>query len=338
MPIGKTYFETFLKRGWKPNWNAHPVADDAPLEMVLIEPRNHRYLQPVLENMSCLVPNASLTIIHSQENAKIVHDIVYAGGENNVKTLSILPTNLTRETYSELLTSCELWTRFQAPKVLIFQLDSGLRFNNILRFMQYDYVGAPWNWLVANDPRICVGNGGFSLRSKQHMYDICSRFKYNATADTAEDVFFAKHLINDKNVCLPSKVDASKFSIEHISYHDPMAFHQAYDFHSLATVKLWMMHALAPTSFETCVQIEDAWIESKTGVIQREPDLLPWLRLGISTNGLLIDQGTKISSSARAEVSDEDKLLKLAFKKDGENHRISIPLDRKCIVMQPITI
>lgn len=335
MSNGKEYFERFLQYGWKPNFDIHPA--EAPLEMVLIEPRDHRYLKEVLENMSCLVPNAALTIFHSEDNAKAIQEIVYADGLNDVKTFPVLPSNLTRDEYSVLMTSPHLWKNFTAPKVLLFQLDSGLRYNNLLRFMQYDYIGAPWNWLIADDPRISVGNGGFSLRNTDMMYDISYRYNYDVNKDVAEDVFFAKHLIDYDKSVLPSKEIAKSFSVEHVPYEDPMAFHQAYDFHSLDIVEGWMTVDLPPPETDVYVDITDAWIESKNGRIFAHPDLVPWLRVGVSTNGLFIDKGTKVTCFDEDPFPGMRKSLKISFTRNGSPMLASILLDRMCVI-EPVLL
>ena len=323
---GEAAFETFLNQGWTPQWDAHPV--EAALEMVIIEPRNHRYLRPVLENMSCLVPNASLTILHSELNAPMVESIVYSEGKNNVRALPVLPSNLTRDEYSKLLTTPELWNMFNAPQVLFFQTDSGMRYNNLLRFMQYDYVGAPWNWLIHNDPRISVGNGGFSLRSTYWMGHISREFKFNLNDDPAEDVFFARHLIDCDKAILPAKQDAGAFSVEFIPHADPMAFHQAYKLHPQEWVERWMTTDLAPTKDEATLFLEDAWIETERGHTYPTPELLPWLRIGVSTNGLHLDKGAKLTCIDYDPHPGLRKFLNITYSRNGDRHQARILLDR----------
>jgi hypothetical protein len=55
-------------------------------------------------------------------------------------------------------------------------------------FLQYDYIGAPWNeglsqevlrkcGMVSHSPTLIVGNGGFSLRSKKFLQE-CAKLEY----------------------------------------------------------------------------------------------------------------------------------------------------------------
>lgn len=327
MTFEKYFEDDFLEYGWVPNWYQHP--EQSPLEMVLIEPRDHPYLPKVLANMSALVPNAALTIVHSEENADTIRNTVYADGENHVRLVPVLPSNLTRDEYSSLMTTPELWSLFHSRKVLLFQLDSGLRYNNLLRFMQYDFIGAPWDWPLLDDERINVGNGGFSLRSTDWMLDICNRFSFDVGKHIAEDVFFAKHLVDCEDAILPSKQVASSFSVEHIPWPDPMAFHQAYEFHDEGKVVQWLTQQLAPPEMEAIVEIQDAWIECEDGLIVRTPDLVPWLEVGISTNGLLIDADTRLSCLSSHDPSPGvRKHLKIAYTRDGEYAHCDIRLNR----------
>ena len=79
------------------------------------------------------------------------------------------------------------------------------------RFLQYDYVGAPWpNWIKL-DPCNGVGNGGFSLRNVKVMRDISAQF--GQTSEN-EDVYFCNHLPGWKSMKLADSAIAGEFSAE----------------------------------------------------------------------------------------------------------------------------
>jgi len=76
----------------------------------------------------------------------------------------------------------------------------------------YDYIGAPWgppSWytnLVFPYPNYCVGNGGFSLRSKRlcEMASSCYRRKYRLmpySYGLIDDVFYCKVLPRFEKAC-----------------------------------------------------------------------------------------------------------------------------------------
>ena len=295
------YYDAFMDRGWQPNYRTHPQASDAALEMVLIEPRDHKYLLKAISNMSCLIPHAALTILHSPDNAETLHRAIDNGGPHRVKLVPMFSGNITRDDYSKLMTSPELWANtLSSDKVLIFQTDSGMRYNDILRYMQYDYVGAPWNWTVSSDPRIQQGNGGFSLRSRKWMQHIASEFPFTmrgVPADDAEDVFFAKHIIDCYDAQLPPREEAANFSVEYFPHENPMGFHQAWCYHPEETVVKWMTEGLDPSRPTTQVELLDAWIETQNGRCldsSTSKKLLSWLRLGLGPNGFRMSEGTLI--------------------------------------------
>ena len=68
--------------------------------------------------------------------------------------------------YTRLLLSAGFWERFPQDRLLLMQEDSCLFHGRLGPFLKYDYVGAPW---AHRENRHDVGNGGFSLRSRQAM-------------------------------------------------------------------------------------------------------------------------------------------------------------------------
>jgi hypothetical protein len=115
-------------------------------------------------------------------------------------------------------------------------------------FFNYDYIGAPWLWApVGHADRICpvgncVGNGGFSLRSRALMeeaakYSYADRWKeIRSSADPAtsdkdilnEDEFICREISNDLKSSgfkfAPVEI-AHSFSIENMAYTGQFGFH-----------------------------------------------------------------------------------------------------------------
>lgn len=275
----KTY-ESFAEL-WR-----HPPASDAFLECVIVEPRPHPRLYSVIANISCHLPYAAITVLHSQK-----YPLPTAiQSAKNIKKIVVCEENLTRPEYSELLTSPKLWDEIlESPYVLVFQTDTGIRENQILRFMEFDYVGAPWSWMIAGSNHIHVGNGGFSLRSRHMMSQIVNKFRPDPNwkdpvtyeQGEAEDIFFARHLVHWDHARLPSVEIASAFSVEHNYHRNPMGFHRAYSFHPLRDVYQWL-HAPSPNTKDPMPKIQDVWIQTATGTVYTTHILKQWLSLGIS--------------------------------------------------------
>jgi len=101
---------------------------------------------------------------------------------------------------------------------LVFQTDTMICSNfkeNIYNFMNYDYVGAPWNYGE-------VGNGGLSLRRKSKMLEILEKCKYY---NDNEDLYFSKGCEN-VTYNKPSVEKAKQFSIEHLYSNDSFGVHK----------------------------------------------------------------------------------------------------------------
>ena len=120
------------------------------------------------------------------------------------------------------------------PYVLIVQRDGFISnpfsWNNT--FLNYDYIGARWP-IYDNDPKRnredrCVGNGGFSIRSKK-LLDLCSK---NADqmlpSEIPEDLLICIEYRDyfEQNQCLFAPIDlADAFSAEYTPYSGQFGFH-----------------------------------------------------------------------------------------------------------------
>jgi len=89
--------------------------------------------------------------------------------------------NLSRNEYSNYLCTVDFWNLLTGEKILIYQEDSCIFKNNIDDFVMFDYIGAPWN-SISSSNNICVGNGGFSLRTKKIMIDIINKISIEQTS------------------------------------------------------------------------------------------------------------------------------------------------------------
>jgi hypothetical protein len=328
--VNERYYQEFLARGWQASFDTHPAAEEAPLEMVLIEPRDHKNLGGVLRNMSALLPFASLTILHAPENASTLESIVYEHGKNEVKLVPHFPGNMTQDEYSHWMTTPEVWNLLTAPQVLLFQTDTAMRYNNILRFMEFDYVGAPWIWQVAGDSRIEMGNGGFSLRTRSWMSHIATTYAFHKTTDIAEDVYYAKYILDCDKAVIPDRQLAASFAVEHLSVEDPMALHKAWEFHPEHHAEYWLTQGLASPTPCCSLDLQDAWIETANGIVIEEPCLLPWMRLGLSTDGLYIQKDAKITPITTDPCPGQQKRLcfRCTINGDGREYKVALHRNR----------
>lgn len=129
--------------------------------------------------------------------------------------------------YNSMMKSVDFWSSFDEEHILIFQSDSFMLRSGIEEFLEYDYVGAPWNWAYDpnfKDPRYpdlsifrSGGNGGFSLRKRSKMIEILSSIDINEHQN--EDMLISPYL---DDIGLDIK---KKFCVETIFYEQPLAIH-----------------------------------------------------------------------------------------------------------------
>ena len=118
----------------------------------------------------------------------------------------------------------------------------------IKKFMQYDYVGAPWPWFDES------GNGGFSLRSVAVMMEGCLLAFNDDNKNANEDSIFSRFVA--KNYKSIPASEAYKFSRElRIPKLDCMtaeggkldghlALHRAWSYDSENILRIILNHSL----------------------------------------------------------------------------------------------
>lgn len=100
-------------------------------------------------------------------------------------------------------------------------------------FLEYDYIGAPWNWVPVNrrfnicPVGKCVGNGGFSLRSKKLM-TIAAEYPYDIEEEEDEDEHICRVIdesLKSRGIKFAPTELASYFSVENQVYNGQFGFH-----------------------------------------------------------------------------------------------------------------
>jgi hypothetical protein len=323
----------WLGKGWQHNFHTHP--ESAYLECVIVEPRPHPWLGGVLRNVSCILPNARMTVVYDVRHHDFVEDCVEHSARVRRIPLhcSAPPTVMD---YNAWMLSEWFWDLFEdASRVLLFQTDTGVRKNRVLRYLEYPYIGAPWGGApppLQNTPHdwVVVGNGGLSLRDPRVMRDVCRRFPAPCDVFVPEDVHFSRHVASMDALPWPDKDVARTFSMEHVRCDDPMGFHQIYHWHPRNSVLDPLLDGCDPTF--TCheiAEVTDAWIESREGYVATSPDLLAWLRVGIGPCGLVIPKGSRIPLDEPDGWGGHCKELCWTWKnKAGDSRTERIPLQR----------
>jgi len=264
--------DAFKSQPWEFDFKTHPV--DSPLVGVLVESRDHPDIGPALRNFSCMLPYAALCIMHSEQNKKRILEIL--GPEPTTVRLLQLPEPFGRDECMTLWTSENFWKTFENfSRVLIFNIDTGIRQNTILRFMHYDYVGAHWEHQPTPDARVFQGNGGFSLRNPRIMAEIC---REKCPVPSSEDIWIGWTLTNKfPEAVLPeSRAVCAKFATEGEDFYGTLGFHDTQKY----TPRAYKVYTVEDGPTRRLFNLVSATLDDK--------DVTDLVRLGIGPNYLRI--------------------------------------------------
>jgi len=216
-----------------------PIRKKTVYEAVLIEFRILPHLAFLIKNtISHLGSNWCHTIVCGNLNYDYMKNICNTISPN-IDVIKLPYDNLNQSTYSMVLSSTKFWNLFYGDKILIYQEDSIIFNYGINNYLYWDYIGAPWK-NNQNDTNKLVGNGGFSLRSKDVMLktiDTLNIFNIKVNSHTAdymtntkmtvcpEDVYFCKTIEDYYLGTIPNSDIASSFSTECILNYDSLGGH-----------------------------------------------------------------------------------------------------------------
>jgi len=195
---------------------------------VIVEPRKHPLLKYVIYNfMHLLHPHGwHLHIFCGTDNVDFI-DLVTRNLPCNVTVLS--KSDMNEREYNSLLTDADFYRSLtgQPRHVLIFQSDCILFDGRIDRFLDHDFVGAPW----MHSPQLGC-NGGLSLRNCGAMIRICED---NPWTDGSEDGYFT--FLNAEKLKIPGFAEKARFSMETIWSDEACGTHKAYAYQDHVKLK-----------------------------------------------------------------------------------------------------
>jgi hypothetical protein len=187
-------------------------------------------------NANCVNPKLSVKALNfSSTNLKFAKTVLFSNEEpvnltDNIDFIKI-PKIETVNQYNEFILR-NLVDYIETDYCLVTQNDGFVINPHLWRneFLDYDYIGAPWTkhgmlvWGRTNR----IGNGGFSLRSKQLMKFIqgFKRIDYSTPEDVITSLVIEKH-----NFKYPDVELACKFSLECPLEDYPFNVHESFGFH-----------------------------------------------------------------------------------------------------------
>jgi hypothetical protein len=209
-------------------------------ETVLIEFRIFPHLEFLIRN--CILKLGEKwchTIICGNLNYKFIFEMCQ-NISPNINVIKVNIDNMSQNLYNKFLTSISFWNMLHGEKILIYQEDSIMFHKKIKPFLKYDYIGAPFP-KTQNDTPNCVGNGGFSLRSRSIMIKILNTVSVKNTSFNSstvaymlkqklsfppEDIYYSKNIQELGIGNIADYETASMFSSESIFNDNSLGGHK----------------------------------------------------------------------------------------------------------------
>ncbi|MES2592403.1 MAG: DUF5672 family protein [Bacteroidota bacterium] len=181
---------------------------------VIVETRALPDLVEIINNHLKFIPKHwGLTIFHGEENEAVLKQ-AFPFATFNRLLVDWKPKSYCNDT----MTSLDFWNGLYYDKVLVFQSDSMILRNGIYEFLEYDYIGSPWQHLEIG------GNGGFSIRDKAKTLALLNKKPYTFELHGNEDEYFSKYLhevggkVAPREMCLKFGCE-SIFTLGTFGYH-----------------------------------------------------------------------------------------------------------------------
>lgn len=202
---------------------------------IIIEPRRHPAMKFVLNNfLTNLDRRWNFIVFHGIDNLEWIHALVadnFKGDANRISLINLNIKNLSHPQYNKLCVTLDFINQIPTETFLIFQVDTMICSEEkdlIYDFINYDYVGAPWDKEHTNNPgHGRVGNGGLSLRKKSKMLEVIRSVPYQMNHH--EDTYYC--VVNNKvPLNMPSWEEARLFSIETVYSPRSFGLHKAWNF------------------------------------------------------------------------------------------------------------
>ncbi|GMR05682.1 MAG: hypothetical protein BMS9Abin25_0257 [Gammaproteobacteria bacterium] len=237
---GEQYWQEFIDQTYS-RVRSLPVPvipANADCSIVLMEPRLHPNLEYVLRNTLYFAGEGwGLEIFAGPENWDYLKNLTRDWG--TVRFHDLQTENLGSAQYNSLKKSADTWRRLSAETLLWIELDCLLVQPGIGKFLEWDYIGAPWRTEIAISPNCRVGNGGLSLRSRSAMLRIAEASIDNPIPNPSviftEDLYFCinMQLCNQQrpgSFKIPDVETAAQFSVESIYSPSPIGLHKTWSY------------------------------------------------------------------------------------------------------------
>jgi hypothetical protein len=217
---------------WVPGITVAPYTEKVAL---IIEPREHPNLVPVIMQMATLHPTWLIYLYHGTDNLQFIlqdPDLVNLINTGRMVLFPLNVDNLNSNMYNAILISTRFWDTVNAQYALVFQTDVWICEDpdtSLDDFLKYDYVGSPRSFLFPGLYNFM--NGGFSLRNVDAMKRVIDKCHFpDVFGWVGEDVFFSRPC-KAAGVSIPTLKKAGEFGVQQGSFYKhsvPVGVHKPY--------------------------------------------------------------------------------------------------------------
>lgn len=169
------------------------ITQNLDYEAVLIEYRKFPHVEFLIRNTIIkLGSNWSYTVVCGTKNYEYMLETCNKISKD-IKVINTNYDNLNQSEYSRFLSSIEFWNLIVGKKTLIYQEDSIIFKNNVSKFLDFDFIGAPFP-KKQNDTPNNVGNGGFSIRTTSVMIKVIQTQSIKETQFNSSTLEYMKNV------------------------------------------------------------------------------------------------------------------------------------------------
>lgn len=229
--------------------NYPPTDSNSPYKSVIVESRWTPQVEFTIKNTIKNLPdNWDHIVFCTNGNFSDMMDLNLSL-EGRLKLINLGDFKIDRNSYNNLCLTTQFWKQIGGEKILIYQSDTFIFKKFDTKFLEWDYIGAPWGpsnhseivtKLLKREKEILLGNGGLSLRTTRAMIDILENNKprknivdsKNETDLIWEDLFFSDAIERSRKWKLAPVEIAKEFSFELEYQNDTFGCHRPYSNYS----------------------------------------------------------------------------------------------------------
>ena len=199
----QNYLNTYLNKKF-----IYQHKDNCQNVMLILDTRLSLSLILVIKNALDKMPNFNLMLISTKETIDFIERI-FGKIPNKIE---INKSKINLQEYSKILLDINVWKKIKEDKVLIFQSDTIILRNiSDTEFPKLSMLG-PVCVNLTDEQKFMI-NGGFSLRDKKLMMELCTNKIINSDI---EDLFYTEQIRQHYPELMPSIQECNNFAIESI--------------------------------------------------------------------------------------------------------------------------